>query len=151
VLASAEIYDPKTNQFTATASLHDARSGHTAALLTYGKVLIAGGADAQGHALASAELYDPQSGTFIATGNLTEPRSKLPNSTTLLDGRVLIIGGAASAEIYEPRSGTFRTASGGLDTARYYPATIMLMDGTTRIFGGADAKGVSTAKTWIYR
>ena len=102
-------------------------------------------------ALASAELYDPQSGTFIATGNLTEPRSKLPNSTTLLDGRVLIIGGAASAEIYEPRSGTFRTASGGLDTARYYPATIMLMDGTTRIFGGADAKGVSTAKTWIYR
>jgi hypothetical protein len=38
-----------------------------------------------------------------------------------------------------------------LDTARYYPATIMLMDGTTRIFGGADAKGVSTAKTWIYR
>jgi hypothetical protein len=45
----------------------------------------------------------------------------------------------------------FRTVDGSLDTARYYPAIIQLMDGSTRIFGGADSKGVSTAKTWIYR
>ena len=153
VLASAEIFDPKTNKFTATGSLHDARSTHTSALLGNGKVLIAGGTSvpAPGNVLASAEIYDPQSGSFIPTGKLIEPRYKLPDSTALLDGRVLIVGGAASAEIYDPKTGLFRTTSGSLDTERYYPATIQLMDGTTRIFGGYDSHGVSTAKTWIYR
>jgi hypothetical protein len=99
----------------------------------------------------SAELYDPQTGTFTLTGSLSELHFKLPDSTALLDGRILIVGGAASAEIYDPRTGTFNTASGSLGTARYYPAAIKLMDGSTRIFGGEDTHGVSTAKTWIYR
>ena len=38
-----------------------------------------------------------------------------------------------------------------MDTPRYSSAALQLMDGTTRIFGGYDSKGVSTAKTWIYR
>src|SRR5258708_2881919 len=152
-LASAEIFDPKTNKFTVTTSLHEARSSHTSALLSNGKVLIAGGSGASGpgNILASAEIYDPQSGAFLPTGKLNEPRSRLPDSTGLLDGRVLIVGGAASAEIYDPKTGLFRTVAGSLDTSRYYPAIIQLMDGSSRIFGGADSKGVSAAKTWIYR
>ncbi len=61
------------------------------------------------------------------------------------------IGGAASAEIYDPKTASFRTVDGRLDTPRYSSAAVQLMDGTTRIFGGYDSKGVSTAKTWIYR
>jgi hypothetical protein len=156
-LASAEIFDPKTNRFTAAANLHEARFSHTTALLSTGKVLIAGGASGPtaGDVLASAEIYDPQSGTFAPTGTptakLNEPRYKLPDSILLLDGRILIAGGAASAEIYDPRAGTFSTVAGSLDAPRYYLAIIQLMDGSARIFGGADAKGISTAKSWTYR
>jgi len=154
-LASAEIFDPKTNQFTATGSLHEARSQHTSARLTNGKVLIAGGAGGPGETniLASAEIYDPQKGTFTVGGSMNEPRFRLPDSVSLLDGRVAVVGGAASVEIYDPspRRQGFQTLKGGLDTVRYYPAVIQLMDGSLRIFGGSDPKGVSTAKTWSYR
>ena len=142
----------------AISGLHEARSSHTSALLTNGKVLIAGGASGPGanNVLASAEIYDPQAGAFVPTGKMNEARAKLPDATLLLDGRVLIVGGASAAEIYDPRTGDhqtglFRSVSGSLDGARYFPANIQLMDGSTRIFGGSDAKGVSTAKSWIYR
>jgi hypothetical protein len=152
-LASAEIFDPKTGKFTATSGLHDARFSHTSTLLTNGKVLIAGGASGVGgnNLLASAEIYDPQAGAFMPTGKLNEARCKLPDATLLLDGRVLIIGGAASAEIYDHRTGLFRTVFGTLDGPRFFLANIQLMDGSTRIFGGSDGKGLSTGKSWIYR
>ena len=51
--------------FSYTGSMVTAREGHTATLLLDGRVLIAGGADAEPgkcnyDPLASAELYDPQ-------------------------------------------------------------------------------------------
>ena len=132
--------------------MREARYSHTAALLPTGAVLIAGGTGgADGAPLASAEIYSPATNSFATTGKLAEARFKLPESTALVDGRVLIVGGGATAELYDRYTGTFRTVNGSLDTARYYPAILRLMDGSTRIFGGYDSKGISTAKTWIYR
>src|SRR4051812_12002219 len=51
------------------ADLAIARSGHTATLLTDGRVLVAGG-DASG----SAEIYDAATQSFAATGYMTAAR-----------------------------------------------------------------------------
>src|SRR5258708_12048151 len=111
--------------FTVTGSMSTPRVGHTATLLTNGKVLMAGGGQAADpvqpvpypqRVLASAELYDPSSGTFTRTGDMTSPR--IGHTATLLpDGRVLMAGGLNpsanapnSAELYYPASGTFAPA-----------------------------------------
>ena len=59
LLASAEVYDPATGNWTDTGSLSGGRAYfHTATLLANGKVLVAGGLATTAH-LASAEVYDP--------------------------------------------------------------------------------------------
>ena len=59
-LASAELYDPGSRSWTATASMAEARWFYTATLLPDGRVLAAGGSSSYGPS-ASAELYDPGS------------------------------------------------------------------------------------------
>jgi N-acetylneuraminic acid mutarotase len=62
-LASAELYDPSSLSWTATANMNEAHFGQTATLLRDGKVLVVGGYNRSLNALASAELYDPGTGS----------------------------------------------------------------------------------------
>src|SRR5947207_6980363 len=72
----------QSGTWTATGSLGNTRSYHTATLLPNGRVLAAGGIDSEEFAPGSAELYDPVSGVWMATGSLATARQS--HTATLL-------------------------------------------------------------------
>jgi hypothetical protein len=114
VVASAEIYNPATGTFHATAQpMSTPRLGHSAVLLANGQqVLIVGGMTAFGDGtndpvwLASAELYDLATGTFRATGSMTVIRQSF-TTNLLVGGTILVVGGSGqdlanySADLYQ--------------------------------------------------
>jgi hypothetical protein len=96
--------------------MNAARSGHTATLLTNGKVYIAGGWDYFGQTLSSAELLDttvPPLANFVPTASFSTARS-LHTATLLNDGTVLVTGGVGA------------TGNALISTETYTPATLVL-------------------------
>jgi len=79
ITASAELFDPTTNTFSAVGDLGKARADHAALLLPDGRVLITGGSRLVGgflEDLDDAEVFDPSSETFSAlAGSLVHTRS----------------------------------------------------------------------------
>ena len=126
-LATAELYDPAKNSWSATGSLRYARVGAPAATLTDGRVLVVGSALAtdvwnytqpkvSDRAYSTAELFEPRTGRFSLTGDLPavdwSPLTKLgPYPVTaegvtsvgtlvaLADGGALLVGQVTSWSI----------------------------------------------------
>jgi hypothetical protein len=84
---SAEIFDPRTNKFTAITDMELARFKipDATAVLKNGRILIAGGA-------AEVEVYDAAADKFFRAGSLDEAHF-FASTTLLKDGRALITGG----------------------------------------------------------
>jgi large repetitive protein len=147
-LASAEIYDPASGQYTQiTAQLPTPVWGHTATGLQDGKVLLTGGYDSSGQPLAQAQLFDPSTSRFTTLTPLGTPRTR-HTATLLSDGRVLIAGGTdgtkavGDLEIYDSATRTFSAAPNALLEPRQNHTTTVLPDGWVLIAGGSGASGV---------
>ena len=150
-IPTAQLYDPLTDEFTATGSMNIARRDHRLTLLADTRVLVSGG--------GPLELYDPATGEFTLFGGEPVFGTRANVATLLFDGRILITGvytdpadsefgrseNARGAYIVDPSSSAV-VPVGPMQTGRdYYHTATLLPDGRVLITGGASGHGNPSA------
>ena len=151
-LATAELYDPATGNWTPTGSMNIRRVYHTETSLFDGRVLVVG-CFTDGFT-NTAELYDPATGNWSFTGSTNTPRFGFHTATLLPNGMVLVAGGydtnghiSANAELYDPAMGNW-TTTGSLNTARHSHTATLLANGKVLIAGGTNGGILASAEVY---
>jgi len=157
--ASSQVTVPTYTSTIATNTMGSARIGASAALLSNGKVLVAGGSTdgTAANAVTSAELFNPATGSWSpvacscggACGGTGTPQAALhvarmhAGSTSLSGGTILITGGIGtggaplqSVEVYDPVLDCFRSNSTGLQTARDHHTATAYGTNRAAVIGG---------------
>lgn len=148
-LDNSELYDPLRQNYTPGPKLTTARALHHAVTLQNGKVLLIGGANAQGAARRTCEIYDPATNRFSAAASMSTERAG-HTATLLRDGRVLVCGGSRdltdasralfsavrSAEVYNPTTNRWSNTA-NMSRVRLGHAAVELADGRVLVSGGA--------------
>jgi hypothetical protein len=144
-LASAEMFDPKTNTFTSVGSMAVARQSFSPTLLPTGEVLVSGGVQlikgGSTVCLGSAEVFDPASGQFSGPVTMAFPHCGRP--TALTDGTILISDGYG-AELYDPATRQFHTPTFPAQIGTATAATL-LPSGKVLFLGGLAGLGADSA------
>jgi|SRR5581483_9168295 hypothetical protein len=154
VLASAELYNPATGQWSYTGNLITARYEAADSVLSTGGVLITGGNDGTGTPLAKCEMFNPATGKFAATDSLDNARAQ-HTATFLATGKVLVAGGVGvatpsfpqQAEVFKS-SGNKRIFSAGqfdttgkMKTGRFAHSATLMANGQVLFAGGIGLNG----------
>jgi hypothetical protein len=94
----AEVFNPATGTFSTLPDMAVYRAGHTATLLTDGRVVLVGGNSSD----KRIEVFSPGSDSFSTIGAGLKLARRGHTSTLLADGTILIMGGGdRTAEILE--------------------------------------------------
>ncbi|MBE1497875.1 hypothetical protein H4696_004975 [Amycolatopsis lexingtonensis] len=151
-LAYCELYDPATQEWTPTGTLHQPRAGHQAVLLPDHRVLVTGGDPVLApdrtldpHSLATVELYDPKTGGWQAGPSMPGGGRSRHRALTLRSGTVLVTGGTGAPErtagyrsvlTFDPVADAW-SPLGGLLTGRSAHAMTELPDDRVLLAAGA--------------
>lgn len=143
VLASAEVYDPRTGLFHRTRSpMSTPRDRPTASLLPDGTVLIAGGQNGS-DGPRTLELFHPDTETFTTLPTALGAARMAHADIALPDGRVVLAGGwgpdahatLPGVEVFNPRTRTFAPGP-ALPWSAHDLALICFPDGLVLAAGG---------------
>lgn len=148
-LASAELFNPTGNAWSAAGALTLPRACHTATLLSSGKVLAVGGTF-NGSVLEPdiSELYDPAANAWTPAG-IPAPSPRANHTATLLpSGKVLVVGGRSnvaaalkSVDVYDPVTNAW-TAGPAMSEERKDHTATPLPSGKVLVVGGTGLNGV---------
>jgi hypothetical protein len=158
----AEVFDPATNRWQPSPwPMATGRYGHTATLLTDGRVLLVGGFSTQSQVvggvaypnndpLTTSEIFDLRGNIGVRVGYSEILRSG-HTATLLRTGTVLVVGSSlisnADSQLFYPAN-TDVWISTGLRMDRSFHTATPLDDGRVLIAGGF---GVGSPKTaWIF-
>ena len=140
------VFNPVTEQFSDFgASLSTGRLGFTAVTLYNGDILIAGGERGLTGA-PSAEIIRAADRTVVPTAMPMQRARTFAAASLLMEGKVLISGGAGiaasdSVEVYDPASGGFTLLEGRLSVGRYAHTSVRIDTRRILIYGGFTLSG----------
>ena len=151
--AEGEVWNPRQGSWSTIARYTIDRPGEIgAAMLTDGRVLIAGGARED----ARAEIWNPATGAWTVTAPMSVNRIGA-QVTALADGRALVTGGMASfapgapllrsAELFDPRTNGW-VATSPMQSAHLQHSAVLLADGRVLLASCGAGATVARAEVW---
>lgn len=150
-LSSAEVYEPKQNQWVPVGAMAEPRNGHSATVLVDGAVLVVGGSREARTFLRSVERFEPGAGVFTAGPPLAGPRA-LHAAVRLDDGSVVVVGGRdakGTLEAAERFEGGAWGASPPMTEPRQRMGAVVLEERGVVVVGGqTGTSSTNLAETW---